>query len=173
MAMCFIILGMQFEHLVAVNDDDVPHADFLSRAQLWAGLMYRVEDARPFLPGLDGCQILSRGDSVVERRLNFGAVVIEDRASFALNQWVRFETPTTPTHGGGLLTIRIEEPESHCLFLRFSYNTVFARGAEAEDAPYAEFLRQAYMAADIDTVRVIRELVTTGVIDIAASEVLQ
>ncbi|MBK7685545.1 MAG: DUF1857 family protein [Rhodocyclaceae bacterium] len=164
---------MQFEHLVAVNDANVPHAEFLTRAQLWAGLMYRVDDARPFLPGLDGCQILSRRDSVVERRLNFGAVTIDDRASFAINHWVRFETATTPTHGGGLLTIRIEEPEPMCLFLRFTYNTMFARGAEAEDAPYAEFLRQAYMAADIDTVRVIRTLVTTGVIDAAASEVHQ
>ena len=168
--MCFIIQAMQFEHLVAVNDADVPQGEFLTRAQLWAGLMYRVEDARPFLPGLDGCQILSRGDSVVERRLNFGAVVIEDRASFAVNQWVRFETPTTPTHGGGLLTIRIEEPENHCLFLRFTYNTVFARGAEAEDAPYTEFLRQAYMAADIDTVRVIRMLVASGAIELMLGE---
>lgn len=162
---------MQFEHLVAVNDADIPATEFLTRAQLWAGLMYRVEDARPFLPGLDSCQILSRGESGVDRRLNFGAVTIDDRASFSPNQWVRFETPTTPTHGGGLLTIQIEEPESTCLFLRFTYNTVFARGSEIEDAPYAEFLRQAYIAADIDTVRVIRMLVATGGIDAIASKV--
>ena len=87
------------------------------------------------------------------------------------NQWVRFETPTTTAHGGGLLTIQIEEPESTCLFLRFTYNTVFARGSEIEDAPYAEFLRQAYIAADIDTVRVIRMLVATGGIDAIASKV--
>jgi Domain of unknown function (DUF1857) len=161
---------MQFEHLVAVNDADVPASEFLTRKQLWAGLMVRVEDARPFLPGLDGCQILSRGESSMERRLNFGAVTIDDRASFSPNQWVRFETPTTPTHGGGLLTIQIEEPESKNLFLRFTYNTVFARGAEAEDAPYAEFLRQAYIAADIDTVRVIRMLVASGVIHVLADE---
>ncbi|MBP7080369.1 MAG: DUF1857 family protein [Rhodocyclaceae bacterium] len=162
---------MQFEHLVAVNDADIPATEFLTRTQLWAGLMYRVEDARPFLPGLDSCQILSRGESGVDRRLNFGAVTVDDRASFSPNQWVRFETPTTTAHGGGLLTIQIEEPESTCLFLRFTYNTVFARGSEIEDAPYAEFLRQAYIAADIDTVRVIRMLVATGGIDAIASKV--
>lgn len=164
---------MQFEHLVAVNDADVPAAKFLTRAQLWAGLMIRVEDARPFLPGLDRCEILSRGESSVDRRLNFGAVTVDDRASFSPNQWVRFETPTTPTHGGGLLTIQIEEPESSSLFLRFTYNTVFARGSEAEDAPYSEFLRQAYIAADVDTVRVIRTLVATGVIESMHSETMQ
>ena len=118
---------MQFEHLVAVNDADIPATEFLTRTQLWAGLMYRVEDARPFLPGLDSCQILSRGESGVDRRLNFGAVTVDDRASFSPNQWVRFETPTTTAHGGGLLTIQIAEPESTCLFLRFPSNTVFAR----------------------------------------------
>ena len=161
---------MHFEHLVAVNDAGIPATEFLTRAQLWAGLMYRVLDARPFLPGLDQCRILARNgdDTAFARRLNFGAISMDDRVSVVIDppvQSVRFETANSPTHGGGVLTICIEEPESGCLFLRFNYETEFAAGAEAEDSPYSEFLRQAYIAADIDTVRVIRMLTASGAIE--------
>lgn len=153
---------MEFEHLVEVNDANGPHAAVLDRAQVWAGLMHRVEDARPFLQGLDLCEIVVRGEGYVERRLRFGATEIRDRASFVEHDWVCFETPAGENHGGGRLTIRIEEPAPRRLFLRFAYDTVFARGAEAEDAAYAGFLRQAYEAADIDTVRVIHSLAAGG-----------
>lgn len=153
---------MRFEHLVAINDPDQPLLAALSRDQVWFGLMHRVEDARPFLPGLEQCDILSRGDGVVERRLDFGAAQVRDRVFFAENDWVRFETEATAQHGGGRLTIRIEEPDAGWLLLRFIYETVHAIGAEAENAAYDAYLRQAYEAADIDTVRIIRALAADG-----------
>jgi hypothetical protein len=149
---------MYFEHLVAINEPGIALVDVLSREQVWSGLMQRVEDARPFLPGLDHCHILVRGEAHVERRLQFGSALVHDRALFAPNDWVRFETPATVQHGGGVLTIRIEEPGPGWLVLRFIYETEHAVGAEAEDAAYEDYLRQAYKAADVDTVRVLREL---------------
>lgn len=151
---------MRFEHLVAINDPGLPLVADLSREQVWAGLMCRVEDARPFLPGLDRCLILARGEGVVERELHFGATRILDRVVCAENQWVRFETDATEHHGGGRLTVRIEEPDAGWLMLRFIYETAHAVGTEAEHAAYEGILRQAYEAADIDTVRIIRELAT-------------
>lgn len=152
--------AMHFEHLVEINDLEIPLLEVLTRAQVWAGLMHRVEDARPFLPGLDQCEILSRSDARIERRLRFGSTDIFDHVTLAPDDWVRFDTAATQTHGGGVLTIRIEEPEPNYLFLRFTYETVFATGHEAEDSAFADYLRQAYEAADVDTVRVIRELAT-------------
>ncbi|TWO81258.1 SRPBCC family protein [Denitratisoma oestradiolicum] len=149
---------MKFEHLVEINDFRIPLLFRLNRAQVWAGLMHRVEDARPFLPGLDECRILARSEGFVERLLRFGQTEMRDRVSFAEAEWVRFETVPSEHHGGGVLTISIEEPEPGCLFLRFRYETLFASGHEAEDAAYGEFLRQAYEAADIDTVQWIRSL---------------
>lgn len=149
---------MNFEHLVEVNDPQIPILVQLTRQQLWRGLMYRVEDARPFLPGLDECRILSRSDQGVERLLRWGQTEVADRVTFADGHWVRFDTPPGESHGGGSLTIRIEEPEPGRLFLRFVYATVYASGHEAEDEGYAAYLRQAYEQADIDTVKVIRML---------------
>ena len=153
---------MNFEHLVEVNDPLIPFLIQLSRSQLWHGLMRRVEDSRPFLPGLDECTILSRSACEVERLLRWGSHCIQDRVSFEAQAWVRFDTQPAATHGGGSLTIRIEEPVPGSLFLRFTYATEFAAGQEVEDGAYAEFLRQAYEQADIDTVQVIRSLLESG-----------
>jgi hypothetical protein len=159
---------MYFEHLVTINEPGIPLVDVLSREQVWSGLMQRVEDARPFLPGLDHCHILVRGEAHVERRLQFGSAQVHDRALFAASDWVRFETPATVQHGGGVLTIRIEEPGPGWLVLRFIYETEHAVGAEDEDAAYEDYLRQAYEAADVDTVRVLREL-AAGALEAAAT----
>ncbi|HQR03306.1 MAG: DUF1857 family protein [Proteobacteria bacterium] len=149
---------MQFEHRIQINPPGMSPAETLSRAQLWAGLMSRVRDARPFMPGLDACEILHWSDTRVERRLRWGALAVEDRVVIEADRWLRFETSPGADHNGGLLTITIETPTPGDLFLRFGYEIRFATGREIEDAAYSEFLRQAYAAADTDTVRVIREL---------------
>lgn len=152
---------MRFEHLIEINDPNVPFLPLLTRDQLWAGLMARVEDSRTFLPGLDECRILHRAEGLVERLLRWGEVEVRDRVTFEERAWVCFETPATEQHGGGLLTITIEEPAPDRFFLRFLYETVFASGHEAEDAAYQSYLEQAYQAAGIDTVQRIRELAAT------------
>ena len=44
---------MNFEHLIQINDPENPLVDTLSREQLWQGLLHRVENPIPFLPGLE------------------------------------------------------------------------------------------------------------------------
>jgi hypothetical protein len=149
---------MRFEHLLEINDPNLPYVEALTRSQVWSGLMHRVEDSRSFLPGLDECLILSRAEGLVERCLRWGPTEIRDRVSFAAEEWVRFETLPSEHHGGGLLTVRIEEPEVGHLFLRCTYETVFARGQEAENEAYVEYVQQAYESSDKDMLLRIREL---------------
>lgn len=149
---------MKFEHLVEVNDPEMPLILALTRDQVWAGLMHRVLDARPFMPGLDECRIVERFDNGLSRRLRWGSTELGDRVTFVEGEWVAFESHPTELHGGGMLTMRIEEPAPMRLFLRFTYETVFALGHETEDEAYGDYLRDAYEAADIDTVAVIRQL---------------
>lgn len=154
----FVESPMQFEHLIEINDPTLVFVPVLSRRQLWLGLMARVEDSRDFLPGLDECRILSRGEGRVERRLRWGTVEVRDVVTFAEEAWVCFDTQPNEHHSGGRLTITIEEPEPERLFLRFAYDIAFASGHETEDESYADYLAQAYEAAGIDTVQRIREL---------------
>lgn len=153
---------MKFEHLIEVNDLANPLQFRLTRDALWFGLLYRAEDARPFLPGLDACVILQRSDTVLTRELRFGSAVIHDEVTLCPQSWIRFTSRATEQHAGGSLTISIEEPQVDALFLRFSYVTTLPEGAGSEDGQYADFVRSAYHASDLDTVQVIRHLAENG-----------
>jgi hypothetical protein len=153
---------LNFEHLIEVNDLANPLQSLLTREALWFGLLCRAEDARAFLPGLEACTIIERGDAHLVRDLLFGSAVIRDRVTFHSLDWIRFETEANEQHAGGSLTITIEEPEEGALFLRFRYQTTLPEGAGSEDGQYAGFVRSAYHQSDIDTVRVIRMIAESG-----------
>ncbi len=153
---------MKFEHLIEVNDLANPLQEALTREELWFGLLCRAEDSRAFLPGLEACHIIERSDDGLVRDLQFGNALIRDRVSFSALDWICFESEANDQHAGGSLTISIEEPEPDALFLRFRYQTTLPEGAGTEDGPYAEFVRSAYHASDVDTVRVIRMIAESG-----------
>ncbi len=153
---------MNFEHLIQINDPHNPLVETLTRAQLWAGLLHRVEDATPFLPGLERCTIVERHPDHLLRDLDFGAAVIRDRVTLAHEHWVRFEIEANAQHAGGSLTITIEEPEAGTLFLRFAYATGFAANPNSEDRAYVDYVKSAYQQSDLDCVRIIRSLTAQG-----------
>jgi hypothetical protein len=147
---------LEFEHLVEVNDPKHP----ISREDLWFGLLYRAEDARLFLPGLERCQIIERHQNELLRELCFGQALVRDRVRWSTPDWISFEIEATPEHAGGSLTISIEESETG-LRLRFRYHTDLPE-TNGDDAKYADILRAAYYRSDLDTLRVIREIARSG-----------
>lgn len=153
---------MNFEHLIQINDLQNPLIEILSREQLWQGLLQRVEDAVPFLQGLERCTVVERHPDHLLRELDFGAAVIHDRVTMAAGHWVRFEIVPCEQHAGGSLTISIEEPEPAALFLRFAYASTFASNPNSEDRGYVEYVKSAYHQSDVDCVRIIRTLAAKG-----------
>src|SRR5574343_1044928 len=153
---------MKFKRLIQINELQNPRIETLSRDQVWQGLMHRVEDATPFLPGLESCTILERHSDHLLRKLDFGPAVIHDRVTLIENQWVRFEILPGEQHAGGSLTITIEEPEPATLFLRFAYTTSFGNNPNSEERAYIDYIKSAYHQSDMDCVRVIRTLAASG-----------
>ncbi|MCH2219032.1 MAG: DUF1857 family protein [Dechloromonas sp.] len=153
---------MNFEHLIQINDLQNPLVEILTRDQLWQGLLHRVEDATPFLPGLESCTIVERHADHLLRKLDFGAAVIHDRVTLHELHWVRFDILPSEQHAGGSLTISIEEPEPAVLFLRFAYTTTFAANPNSEERAYIDYVKSAYHQSDVDCVRVIRTLATSS-----------
>lgn len=154
---------MKFEHLIQINDPANPLIVSMSRLALWNGLMHRVEDSVPFLPGLERCTIVERREECLLRELDFGPAVIQDRVTLVEQQWVRFEILPSPAHAGGSLTIAIEEPEPECLFLRFTYQTTLAENGNPEERAYGEYVKSAYHQSDVECVRIIRTLAAGGI----------
>ena len=99
----------------------------------------------------------------IERELHFGTARIRDTVTLEHHEWVRFESAANAEHAGGKLIIRLEEPEAMRLYLRFTYETTLSEGMEEEEGvQVSEFVKSAYRASDLDTVRVIRMIATTG-----------
>jgi hypothetical protein len=153
---------MNFEHLIQINDPANPLIEPLTREQVWQGLLYRVENPAPFLPGLEACTILERQANELLRELDFGPATIQDRVTLVDRRSVRFDIVPSETHAGGSLTITIEEPEGSFLFLRFAYQTTLATNPNSEERAYIEYVKSAYHQSDVDCVRLIRTLAAGG-----------
>lgn len=154
---------LNFEHVVIINEPDNPLLIDLSREQLWFGLLCRAENPRPFLPGLERCVIIERSETTLVRDLHFGEVVIRDQVVLEPMEAVTFTSEATEQHAGGSLRISIEEPSAAQLVLRFHYRTTLAERITDPDSPYVEFVKSAYHASDVDTVRVIRMIAESQV----------
>jgi hypothetical protein len=153
---------MQFTHLIQINDARDDSIEPLTREQLWQGLVVRAEQPAYFLIGVDECEILDRGERTLQRRLRFGAVELQDRVTFDPPTEVRYEIEASASMPGGTLAMRIEEPRPGALFLRFAYELRPVDGQA--DAHYDEYRKSAYVEADIDTVRMIRQLAASGLL---------
>jgi Domain of unknown function (DUF1857) len=155
------MLSMKFSHLIEINDPLNPLLDPLTRSQLWRGLVLRAEQPKMFMPHLDACDILERSLSTVERELRYGDIVIRDRVSYLPQMQVHYHVPQQKDIPMSDLTMTIEEPQPGLLFVRFEYDDHQGQENQAE-AFYNEFRRSAYQEADIDTIRMVRELAENG-----------
>lgn len=156
---------MKFEHLIQINDPLNPLIDTLTREQLWRGLVLRADSPKLFVPHLDESTILERSSGSFTRRLRYGELVIEDRVLLTPLQQVRYEVHAQGDISASSLTMTIEMPSEHTLFVRFRYDDGHDEPTDAANAMYDEFKKSAYVEADIDTVRIVREMAAAGRLD--------
>lgn len=160
---------MKFEHLIEINDLLNPLMDTITREQLWRGLVLRAEDPKLFVPHLDECTLGERssgsGFSSFPRRLRYGELVIDDVVYLVPLQEVRFEVPAQGEIAQSLLTMRIETPAEGRLMVRFCYDDGNPSAGDETGKMYEDFKKSAYQEADIDTVKVVRQLAADGKLD--------
>ncbi len=156
---------MKFEHLIEINDPLNPLIDTITREQLWRGLVLRAEDPKLFIPHLDECTISEREAGSFARRLRFGELVIDDRVQLSPMREVRFDVPAQGEIARSVMTMAIEAPAEGVLYVRFSYDDGHPESVDDVNQMYEEFKKSAYQEADIDTVRLLRELAAQGKLD--------
>jgi len=156
---------MKFEHLIEINDPLNPLIDTITREQLWRGLVLRAEDPKRFIPHLDECIIGERSAGTFTRRQRFGELVIEDRVILTPLEEVRFEVPAQGDIAQSLLTMRIEARGDAMLLVRFTYDDGNPSAGDEMGKMYEDFKKSAYQEADIDTVKIVRQLASAGKLD--------
>ena len=156
---------MKFEHLIEINDPLNPLMDTLSIEQVWRGLVMRAESPTLFVPHLDECQIGERSSGSFARRLRYGDLVIDDVVYMTPLKEVRYEVPAQGEIAASHLRMIIEAPTSAMLGVRFCYDDGQGEHSDPANAMYDDFKRSAYQEADIDTVRILRQLASEGKLD--------
>ena len=156
---------MKFEHLVEINDLLNPLIDVITREQLWRGLVLRAEMPRLFVSYLDDAIITDRTEVSMTRRLRYGDLIVNDTVTFSHQNHVHYEVPAQGDIPSSTLRMIIEEPQPEQLFVRFIYEDGNTDNAGDADQMYNDFRKSAYEEADIDTVRIIRELADSGRLD--------
>jgi len=156
---------MKFEHLVEINDLSNPLKLIIRRPQLWRGLLLRAETPKLFIPYLDETSITERSASGMHRSLRYGELTVVDQVSLQEQQQVVYQVAAQGDIPPSTLCMRIEEPQEDALFVRFIYTDEASTEQDAENEMYNEYRRSAYQEADIDTIRIIRELAESGRFD--------
>jgi hypothetical protein len=156
---------MKFEHLIEINDPLNPLIDPLTREQVWRGLVLHAESPKLFVPHLDESTISERSERGFRRNRRFGQLSIDDRVTLTPMQEVRYDIHAQGDISASSLTVTIESPEEHILFVRFRYDDGHDEATDAANAMYDEFKKSAYQEADIDTIGILRELAADGRLD--------
>ncbi len=159
------INDMKFEHLIEINNPLNPLADTMTREQLWRGLVLRAEDPKLFVPHLDECTIGERTSGTFARRLRYGELVIDDTVHLAPLHEVRYDVPAQGDIAASSLVMRIEAPGDAMLLVRFIYDDGNPDAGDEMGRMYEDFKKSAYQEADIDTVKIVRQLAAEGKLD--------
>ncbi len=161
----FFCRPMKFTHLIEINVPGNPLIAPLSREKLWRGLVMRAERPTLFLIGLDSCEILARTEAGFSRKQQFGPLTVLDHVHLQHATQVHYHVPQQNEIPMSDLTMTIEEPQPGALFVRFEYDDHAGELEEQAEKFYNDFRRSAYLEADIDTIRVIRQLADEGQLD--------
>ncbi|MGM0774907.1 AtaL-like protein [Marinobacter sp.] len=153
---------MRFEHIVQINDLTKPELPILTRFQIWEGLVLRARRPDKFLVGVEDYEILEQGPAYMKRCLQLPGLEVFDEVTFWSEARIEYRTLPTDTVPEATLVMDIEEPEPGSLFVRFRYHTASIEN-RGDSMPYDQYLHQAYVATDIETIQIIRQLAETGV----------
>lgn len=153
---------MAFEHIVQINDLTKPELPILTRFQIWEGLVLRARRPDKFLVGVDEYDILEQEPAYMKRWLQLPGLQVFDEVRFFPETRIEYRILPTDAVPEATLVMDIEEPEPESMFVRFRYHSASIE-KQGDSMPYDQFLHQAYVATDIETIQIIRELAGTGV----------
>jgi hypothetical protein len=141
---------------VPVNE---PQKSFLSRHDVWTGLMMKANNALPYVPEMKKCEVVERGDGWLIRDILLKDVPLREKVTFEPEERVIFER----TQGSELGRIEnvIGEDANGNLTLTFSFGLKkdgVPEGSEVEKAHFAP-MEGAYMGAVASTLAAVRRIV--------------
>ncbi len=150
---------------VSVNRGIAAGQPVLGRSDVWRGLVMKAEDARPFVPVMEACDVQERGDGWLVREIRIAGHAMRERITFHPEHTVAFER-LDGIERGTILNEILEDADGD-LSLKFSF-TLSREDMEdgsAEEAAYAAGMEGSYLKAVQATLDTIRRLVSEGALE--------
>lgn len=141
---------------VPVNEPGKVH---LNRHEVWAGLMMKAQNALPYVPQMQKCEVLEQGEGWLLRDIVFNNTPLRERVAFEPEQRVIFDRV------GGVELGKIEniigEDAQGNLTLTFAFGLTREGVADGSDAEHAHFapMEGAYLGAVAATLAAVRRTV--------------
>ena len=147
---------------VPVNTNLKPGETVLSRSDMWRGLVMKGENALPFVPVMEKCEVLERGEDWLVRSIQIDGKEMRERVVFRPETTVEFER-LDGIERGTILNEIFEDDDAQ-LQLRFTFTLErqdMEPGSEAEKE-YAAGMENTYLKAVQSTIDTIRRLINEG-----------
>jgi hypothetical protein len=147
----------QLSRTIPVNE---PGKVLLSRHEVWAGLMMKAQNALPYVPQMQKCDVIEKGDGWLLRDIMLNNTALREKVSFEPEKRVIFERVGGPELG------RIEniigEDAQGNLTLTFAFGLTKAGVPEGSAAETAHFtpMEGMYLGAVAATLAAVRRTVT-------------
>ncbi len=141
---------------VPVNE---PGKSFLSRHDVWNGLVMKANNALPYVPIMQKCEVVERGDGWLLRNILLNDNPLQERVTFEPEKRVIFDR--TGGDERGRIENVIGEDDAGNLTLTFSFGLTKQGVAEGTDAETKHFapMEGAYMGAVASTLAAVRRTV--------------
>ncbi len=146
----------QLSRTVPVNE---PKKSFLSRHDVWNGLLMKANNALPYVPEMKKCEVVEQGDGWLIRDIMLKDIPLREKVTFEPENRVIFER----TRGSELGQIQniIGEDDKGNLTLTFAFSLKkdgIPEGSDAEKAHFAP-METAYLNAVASTLAAVRRTV--------------
>lgn len=131
----------------------------LTAEQVWKGLVMKAENARPFVPGMQKCEVIERKGNTLLRDITFAGDDYRELITLHAPVQVQFERVGT----GGFIQNTISDSEKG-LLLAFTFAVPFPGVDEGskEEREKGESMRLVYIGAIGATLKKVREMVAEG-----------
>lgn len=153
------------DNTLPVNADLGPNDPPITRAQIWQGLMMKVEDAVPFVPAMTVCTVTERFEGGLMRDIVFGGEPMTEKILF--HPMERVDFIRTAGIEMGTIVNEILEDKNGELLLRFGF-TLEREGmphGSAAEKEFADTMAKGYLIAVQATIDEIRGRVRAGALD--------
>lgn len=154
---------------VAVDVNPPGAEPVLERDDVWRGLVMKAENALPFVPMMQECEVLERSANGLVRRVAVRGERYVERITFTPQIEVRFLREDAAGQPAGWITNVISDSD-HGLLLTFSFSVSVANAApgSAEERLRGEEMRGSYIEAVTATIAATRQFVREGRLAAAA-----